>query len=131
MKVDDVTDTLDLALAASGCDKVKAEHRPHLLLDKGPCYVASDLGEWLDKYKIDQVHGDPCRPQTQGKIERWHQTVKNRTLPENYFFQQDLEAQIEACVEHCNHRGYRESLNNLTPAVSTSSAATPSCFSLS
>ena len=62
MKVDDVTDTLDLALAASGCDKVKVEHRPRLLSDNGPCYVASDLGEWLEKYKIDQVHGAPGHP---------------------------------------------------------------------
>lgn len=45
MKVDDVTGTLDLALAASGCDKVKVEHWPRLLSDNGPCYVASDLGE--------------------------------------------------------------------------------------
>lgn len=64
MRVDDVTGTLDLALAASGCDKVKVEHRPRLLSDNGPCYVASDLGEWLEKYKIDQVHGAPGHPQT-------------------------------------------------------------------
>ncbi|MFT4185273.1 MAG: IS3 family transposase [Rhizobium sp.] len=116
MKVDDVTDTLDLALTASGCDKVKVEHRPRLLSDNGPCYVASDLGEWLDKYKIDQVHGAPGHPQTQGKIERWHQTLKNRILLENYFFQEDLEAPIAAFVEHYNHRRYHESLDNLTPA---------------
>jgi transposase InsO family protein len=116
MKLDDVTDTLDLALAASGCDRVKVEHRPRLLSDNGPCYVASDLGEWLDKYKIDQVHGAPGHPQTQGKIERWHQTLKNRILLENYFFQEDLEAQIAAFVEYYNHRRYHESLNNLTPA---------------
>lgn len=116
MKVDDVTDTLDLALAASGCDEVKVEHRPRLLSDNGPCYVASDLGEWLEKYKIDQVHGAPGHPQTQGKIERWHQTLKNRILLENYFFQEDLEAQIAAFVEHYNHRRYHESLDNLTPA---------------
>ncbi|WP_407977326.1 IS3 family transposase [Brucella pseudogrignonensis] len=116
MKVDDVTDTLDLALAASGCDKVKVEHRPHLLSDNGSCYVASDLGEWLEKYKIDQVHGAPGHPQTQGKIERWHQTLKNRILLENYFFKEDLEAQIAAFVEHYNHRRYHESLDNLTPA---------------
>ena len=112
MKVDDVTDTLDLALAASGCDRAKVEHRPRLLSDNGPCYVASDLGEWLEKYKIDQVHGAPGHPQTQGKIERWHQTLKNRILLENYFFQEDLEAQIAAFVE----RRYHESLDNLTPA---------------
>lgn len=116
MKVEDVTDTLDLALAASGCDKVKVEHRPRLLSDNGPCYVASDLGEWLETYKIDQVHGAPGHPQTQGKIERWHQTLKNRILLENYFFKEDLEAQIAAFIEHYNHRRYHESLDNLTPA---------------
>ena len=116
MKVDDVTDTLDLALAASGCDRVKVEHRPRLLSDNGPCYVASDLGEWLETYKINQVHGAPGHPQTQGKIERWHQTLKNRILLENYFFKADLEAQIAAFVEHYNHRRYHESLDNLTPA---------------
>jgi transposase InsO family protein len=116
MKVDDVTATLDLALAASGCGKVKVEHRPRLLSDNGPCYVASDLGEWLETYKIDQVHGAPGHPQTQGKIERWHQTLKNRILLENYFFKEDLEAQIAAFVEHYNHRRYHESLDNLTPA---------------
>jgi len=116
MKVDDVTDTLDLALAASGCDKVRVEHRPRLLSDNGSCYVASDLGEWLEKHKIDQVHGAPGHPQTQGKIERWHQTLKNRILLENYFFKEDLEAQIAAFVEHYNHRRYHESLDNLTPA---------------
>ncbi|WP_156970252.1 IS3 family transposase [Hoeflea phototrophica] len=116
MKVDDVTDTLDLALVASGCDTVKVEHRPRLLSDNGPCYVAADLGEWLEKHKIGQVHGAPGHPQTQDKIERWHQTLKNRILLENYFFQEDLEAQIAAFVEHYNHRRYHESLDNLTPA---------------
>jgi putative transposase len=74
IKVEDVTDTLDLAIAASGCDQVRVEHRPRLLSDNGPCYVASDLSDWLEKYKINQVHGAPGHPQTQGKIERWHQT---------------------------------------------------------
>jgi putative transposase len=72
MKVEDVTDTLDLALAASGCNSVKVEHRPRLRSDNDPGYVAADLGEWLETYKIEQVHGAPGHPQTQGKIERWH-----------------------------------------------------------
>ena len=33
MKVHDVTDTLNLALEASGCDSVKVEHKPRLLLE--------------------------------------------------------------------------------------------------
>ena len=65
---------------------------------------------------MSQVHGKPGHPQTQGKIERWHQTLKNRILLENYFLPGDLEAKIEAFVEHYNHRRYHESLNNVTPA---------------
>jgi len=116
MKVEDVTDTLKLALTASGCDTARVEHKPRLLSDNGPCYIASDLGQWLEKRSIEQVHGAPGHPQTQGKIERWHQTLKNRILLENYFFPEDLEAQIAAFVEHYNHRRYHESIGNLTPA---------------
>lgn len=65
---------------------------------------------------MDHVHGAPNHPQTQGKIERWHQTLKNRILLENYFLPGDLEAQIEAFVERYNHARYDESLDNLTPA---------------
>ena len=59
--------------------------------------------------------GARYHPQTQGKIERWHQTLKNRILLENYFLPGDLEAQIEAFVDHYNHQRYHESLNNVTP----------------
>ena len=62
------------------------------------------------------MRGAPCHPQTQGKIERWHQTLKNRILLENYYLPGDLEAQIGRFVEHYNHRRYHESLQNLTPA---------------
>ena len=55
-------------------------------------------------------------PQTQGKIERWHQTLKNRILLENSGLPGDLEAELDSFVEHNNHRRYHESLNNLTPA---------------
>ncbi len=51
-----------------------------------------------------------------GKIERWHQTLKNRILLENYYLPGELEARIEAFVEHYNHRRIHESLGNLTPA---------------
>jgi transposase InsO family protein len=53
---------------------------------------------------------------TQGKIERWHQTLKNRILPENYFLPGDLKGQIGKFTTHYNHRRYHGSLQNLTPA---------------
>ncbi len=86
---------------------------PHRRLS---CHAFGELAEWLGDKKMGHVRGAPYHPQTQGKIERWHQTLKNRILLENYFFPADLEARIEAFVDHYNHQRYHESINNLTPA---------------
>jgi len=116
MKAQDVTDTLELALQASGCDQVHVVHKPRLLSDNGASYVSGDLAQWLKDKGMKHSRGAPYHPQTQGKIERWHQTLKNRILLENYFFPGDLQAQIEAFVDHYNHQRYHESLNNVTPS---------------
>ncbi len=116
MKAGDVTDTLELALQASGCDQATVVHKPRLLSDNGSSYISGDLAEWLDDQSMEHVRGAPYHPQTQGKIERWHQTLKNRILLENYYLPGDLEAQVDAFVAYYNHRRYHESLANLTPA---------------
>lgn len=116
MRAEDVTDTLDMALEASGCVSASVKHRPRLLSDNGPSYIAEELADYIKTNDMSHVRGAPFHPQTQGKIERWHQTLKNRVLLENYFLPGDLEAQIETFVEHYNHQRYHESLNNVTPA---------------
>ena len=129
MRAQDVTDTLDLALEASGCDQVHVVHKPRLLSDNGSSYVSGDLAEWLQEKGMKHSRGAPYHPQTQGKIEPsrqialqspagngWHQTLKNRILLENYFLPGDLQTQIEAFVDHYNHQRYHESINNVTPA---------------
>ena len=116
MRVEDVTATLELALKASGCDTAKVVHKPRLLSDNGPSYISGDLAKWLENRKMDHVRGAPNHPQTQGKIERWHQTLKNRIMLENYYLPGHLENQIDAFVENYNHQRYHESLGNVTPA---------------
>ena len=116
MKAQDVTDTLDLALTKSGLDEINVGHRPRLLSDNGASYISGDLAEWLDDRKIEHIRGAPYHPQTQGKIERWHQTLKNRLLLNNYYLPRELEEQISAFVETYNNKRLHESLNNLTPA---------------
>jgi len=116
MKADDVTDTLKLALEASGCDSANVIHKPRLLSDNGSSYISGDLADWLEDQKMDHVRGAPYHPQTQGKIERWHQTLKNRILLENYYLPGDLENQIGAFVDHYNNQRYHESIGNVTPA---------------
>ena len=91
-------------------------HRPRLLSDNGSSYISADLAKWLDGQNMEHVRGAPYHPMTQGKIERWHQTLKNRILLENYYLPGDLETQIEAFVADYNHLRYHESIANLTPA---------------
>ena len=116
MAATDVTATLELALQASGLDQVDVNHRPRLLSDNGPSYVAADLAGWLNGQGMSHTRGKPYHPMTQGKIERWHLSLKSRILLENYYLPGDLERAVADFVDHYNHRRYHESLDNLTPA---------------
>ena len=115
MAATDVSDTLQAALQASGLDKAIL-HRPRLLSDNGPSYLSSELGEWLENKGIKHIRGRAYHPMTQGKIERYHRSMKNRILLENYYLPGQLEQSIDEFVEHYNNRRYHESLDNLTPA---------------
>src|SRR5262245_15901916 len=117
MAASDVTATLELALQASGLDQVdRNQRRPRLLSDNGPSYLAADLSDWLDSQGMPHTRGKPYHPMTQGKIERWHLSLKSKILLENYYLPGDLQRAIAAFVDHYNLRRYHESLDNLTPA---------------
>jgi transposase InsO family protein len=60
MRAEDVTETLDLALAASDCDSATVLHKPRLLSDNGPCYIARDLTEYIEANKMSHVRGARC-----------------------------------------------------------------------
>ena len=62
MRAEDVTDTLDIALAASGCDSAKVLHKPRLLSDNGSSYIAGDLAEYLEDKGMKHVRGTPMHP---------------------------------------------------------------------
>ncbi len=55
MRAGDVTDTLELALEASGCDRPTVAHRPRLLSDNGSSYIAGDLAVWLEDKRMEHV----------------------------------------------------------------------------
>ena len=116
MAASDVSDTLQVALQASGLDQVKVLHRPCLLSDNGPSYVSSELSEWLENKGIKHIRGRAYHPMTQGKIERYHRSMKNRILLENYYLPGQLEQSIGEFVAYYNDFRYHESLDNLTPA---------------
>jgi len=112
MAASDVSATLTDALKAAGLSR---KQRPRLLSDNGPCYVSGELKDWLAENGMTHTRGKPYHPMTQGKIERWHRTMKDKILLEHYYMPGDLKLSIEEFVTHYNTRRYHESLNNLTP----------------
>ena len=116
MQAADVMETLDLARAKTGIDQVRVAHRPRLLSDNGPCYVSGELADYLETHKIAHTRGAPYHPMTQGKIERYHRSMKNVVKLEHYYSPWELERAIARFVDHYNHRRLHEALENVTPA---------------
>ena len=116
MSAGDVKNTLDLAVAKTGITGVKVRHRPRLLSDNGSCYLAGDLKDYLAKHGISHTKGKPYHPMTQGKIERYHRTLKNWINLENDYLPWELKHQISRFVDHYNNCRVHKSLDNLTPA---------------
>jgi putative transposase len=113
METDDAKRSVDTAILETG---VSEDGMPRLLTDNGACYISNEFQNYLSDQNMGHVRGAPYHPQTQGKIERYHRTMKNVVKLENYFFPDDLRAKIAEFVDYYNNKRYHESLGNLTPA---------------
>lgn len=116
MSADDVKLTLDDAITTTGVQSVKVKHKPRLLSDNGPCYLSSELKDYLKKHEMKHTRGAPYHPMTQGKIERYHRTMKNVVKLENYYYPWDLEKALGSFIDYYNNERYHEALDNVTPA---------------
>ena len=115
MRAEDVKETLELAIYRTGVKDARTQWRPRLLSDNGPCYLSKSLKEYLEDHDMGHTRGKPFHPMTQGKIERYHRSMKNIILLDNYYLPKELEAEIARWVEHYNNERYHESLGNITP----------------
>lgn len=113
METTDAKRIVKTALDKTGLNK---DNRPRLLSDNGSCYVSNEFQKFINDSKMGHVRGAPYHPQTQGKIERYHRSMKNVVKLENYFFPDNLRANIESFVDYYNNHRYHESLKNVTPA---------------
>ena len=114
MTSNDVKPSVKKAMAFAGLNN---DNAPVLLSDNGKCYIASEFRTFLKQMGIKPINGKPCHPQTQGKIERYHRTMKNVVKLDVFYSPEELEDAIGRFVEHYNYHRYHESLNNLTPAA--------------
>jgi len=96
--------------------EVSVEDRTRLLSDNGAGYVSRTFREYLSLVGIRHILAAPFHPQTNGKIERYHQTVKHDVNQVPYDFPYDLEGAVEHFVDYYNHRRYHKALGDVTPA---------------
>ena len=87
-----------------------------VFVGSGSPTVSHKLRTYLNQYYIGHVRGAPYHPQTQGKIERYHRSLKNIILLENYYFPWELKQAVASFVMYYNHHRYHQSLDNMTPA---------------
>lgn len=113
MKVDDAADTIDQAMLKAN---LKPGQKPKLLSDNGSCYIAKDFKDFLDSRDIKHIRGRVNHPQTQGKIERYHRSMKNVVKLDVYYSPMELEAALRKFIHYYNYERYHESLKNVTPA---------------
>lgn len=115
MATSDVKETVEEAIAVSGVGDARVVSRPRLPSDNGPCYISGELKIYLSGQNIGHVRCKPFHPMTQGKIERYHRSMKNIILLEHYYSPEELRTRIGAFVDYYNNERYHESLNNVTP----------------
>lgn len=115
MTSDDVKEVLEMAIEATGVNKVRVDIRPRLLTDNGPCYISKDLNNYLTGIGMAHTKGAPFHPQTQGKIERYHRSMKSVILLDHYYLPGDLECEIAKYIDYYNNERYHEAINNMKP----------------
>ena len=108
----DVMPSVDKALQFTGLTK---ENAPKILTDNAKCYLSAEILAFFGGKGIKPINGKPFHPQTQGKIERYHRTMKNVIKLDNYYSPEDLIRAITEFVQYYNNERYHESLRNLTP----------------
>ena len=116
MSAEEVKQTIEAAIGFTGIRNPTGWHCPRLLSDNGARYVSKALREYLEAEGIRQTRGKLYHPMTQGKIERYHRSMKNLQLLEHYYSPSELETQIGVFVSYYNNYRYHEALNNVTPA---------------
>jgi transposase InsO family protein len=113
MRTEDVQRTIEQAMRKAN---LQPGQRPKLLSDNGSCYVAAELKTFLQNRGITPLHGRAMHPQTQGKIERYHRSMKNVVKLDHYYCPEELTRALSQFVYYYNHERYHESLDNVTPA---------------
>ena len=115
MTADSLIQVVPLAVDVTGMAEVPLEDRTRLLSDNGSGYVSRAFRDYLNLVGIRHILAAPYHPQTNGKLERYHQSIKQEVNQVPYEVPSDLEVAIASFVDYYNNRRYHKALSNVTP----------------
>jgi len=116
MAADSLIEVLQEAVDATGMDEVPVEDRTKLLSDNGSGYVSRAFRDYLHLVGIRHILAAPFHPQTNGKVERYQQSLKREVNQLPYELPSQLERALADFVDYYNYRRYHKALGNVTPA---------------
>jgi putative transposase len=112
MTAEDFIEVIDDACDKAGLDK---DHMPNLVSDRGPALISDDLKSYLTDQGMHHILASPYHPQTNGKIERYHKSLKSKVKLHVYDCPMSLKAEVGQFISYYNKKRYHESLGNVTP----------------
>ena len=110
-----LAEVIQLAVEATGLDRAPQVEKPALLTDNGSGYISKDMARFLRAHMLRHIRTRPHHPQTTGKMERCHRTIKDVVTLVIHTSPGELRAAIAAFVDYYNRRRYHEALKNVTP----------------
>lgn len=99
------------------CEKAGLTGRkmPNLVSDRGPALISNDFGDYLEAKGIGHILASPYHPQTNGKIERYHKSLKQTIYLTTWDCPNKMKAEIGKFIHHYNTKRYHEGIGNVTP----------------
>ncbi len=93
------------------------EARPRVISDNGPQFIARDFKQFIRIAGMTHVRTSPFYPQSNGKLERFHKTIKCECIrPQTPLSLDDARRIVESYVEHYNNVRLHSAIGYVTPA---------------
>jgi transposase InsO family protein len=92
------------------------DETPRIISDNGPQFLARDFKEFIRLCGMTHVKTSPYYPQSNGKIERWHQSIKNECIRKGTPLSlEDTQRLVDQYVHHYNTVRLHSAIGYITP----------------
>ncbi len=107
----------DVEIVVQRAKEKHPQERPQIISDKGPQFIARDFKELIRQLGMTHIRTSPGHPQSNGKLERWHATIKQECLrPGTPLSLSDAQRLVRRWVAHYNQVRLHSALHYITPA---------------